>query len=172
MLLVWLFILYRSFAVEEKLLPITTEEIVSGMELRKHGADAKTRKGNRAKTKARPTEEAMAAFSQYMPLTEKDLDSISMKAEMARKAKVNDGVPIEEQRRIGDLVRAKQREIDLEKASVAFGLADYRDNRRELAKHRQPCATPGCPHLALEGESLCRKCKIHNSRPFPSPKEN
>ena len=141
--------------------PATAKEVSEDMERRKHRSDALTRKPKKKIKQAagNPFEEFAG---ELVPLTADEVVS----AIESRRHKTCDEVPIEEQKRIGDLVRAKQREIDIEKAALAFGLVPPPEPKRRgrpyLGKQpRAQCATPGCPFKAKGEHVLCLRCRRH-----------
>ena len=140
--------------------PATAKEVSEDMERRKHRPDALTRKPKKVKQSGRnPFTELVSAS---IPLTAEEVaEGIE-----SRRHKTCDEVPIEEQKRIGDIIRAKQREIDIEKAALAFGLVPPPEPKRlgrpYLGKQpRAQCATPGCPFKAKGEHVLCLRCRRH-----------
>lgn len=144
--------------MEENLVPLTADEVYREIVSRKHSQTARTRKENRGSVKD-------SGEVEMVPLTADEVyDGI-----MYRKRKTHDDVPIEEQKRIGDLIRAKQREIDIEEAKVAFGLVPPAPpapaKKRGRPYNDRPsvtrCATPGCPFKAKGEYTMCLRCRRH-----------
>lgn len=104
-------------------------------------------------------------MSEMVPLTADEV----YQGMLDRKRRSRCDVPIKEQRRVGDLVRDTQREIDLEKAAVNFGLVPPEPAppkpRRGRPLSEQPartrCVTPGCPFTTTKPTGLCKRCAAH-----------
>ena len=141
-------------------IPVTAKEVSEDMERRKHRPDALTRKPKKVKQSGRnPFTELVSAS---IPLTDEEVaEGIE-----SRKHKTYGDVPLDEQKRIGDIIRAYSHELLVEKAALAFGLVPPPEPKRRgrpyLGKQpRARCATPGCPFKAKGEHVLCLRCRRH-----------
>lgn len=150
--------------MSEGYVPLTADQVFRDMMKRKHRPDAKTRKKNKRKRKL-SQDKALAMMAQCTPLTAKE---VAADMESGKRCTYDD-VPIEEQRRVGDLVRANVREAELEQAAIAFGLANPepappkpKQGRPTLGRAaRTRCITHGCPFTTKKPSGLCKRCAAH-----------